>query len=272
MKSPTGLIQKSISLEHFDLTLLSPSKDLEAFVENYWVITWDLTGKQPYTQENLPHPSQHMVIDPQGKTGIFGVPLTRFNYKLESAGRIFGTKFWPGAFSCFMTNPITTITDKNVSIDSIFDCNDRELEDELLNIHATALMASKVEELLRTKQPSLSEQATLARTIIKAIETDKSLTSTTELASLFQLTTRSLQRLFERYIGASPKWVVERYRMIEAVETLNNKESVDLTELAHSLGYFDQAHFSKAFSALIGYPPSHYYPEAITPNKRNSQF
>src|SRR5690606_19758258 len=64
------------------------------------------------------------------------------------------------------------------------------------------------------------------------------------------------QRLFKEYIGVSPKWVIDRYRMIAAVEALNDSADSNLTELAHRLGYFDQAHFSKAFSALTGLSPS----------------
>lgn len=70
------------------------------------------------------------------------------------------------------------------------------------------------------------------------------------------ISTRTLQRLFKRYIGVSPKWVIDRYRMIDAVEALNRGDSPDLADLAYRLGYFDQAHFTRAFSALVGRPPS----------------
>ena len=72
------------------------------------------------------------------------------------------------------------------------------------------------------------------------------------------MTLRTLQRLFDDYVGLSPKWVVDRYRMLEAVETLNAGAADGLTELAHRLGYFDQAAFNHAFEKLTGKAPSHF--------------
>ena len=50
--------------------------------------------------------------------------------------------------------------------------------------------------------------------------------------------------------------MIDRYRMIEAVEALNRGEAASLTELAHRLGFFDSAHFSHTFQALTGMAPS----------------
>ncbi|MFP3562466.1 AraC family transcriptional regulator, partial [Paraburkholderia sp. SIMBA_049] len=33
---------------------------------------------------------------------------------------------------------------------------------------------------------------------------------------------------------------------------------VDLAELAHALGYFDQAHFTRGFRKLVGKAPAEY--------------
>jgi AraC-like DNA-binding protein len=32
---------------------------------------------------------------------------------------------------------------------------------------------------------------------------------------------RRLQRIFQEYVGASPKWVIRRYRLHELVENMN---------------------------------------------------
>ena len=56
----------------------------------------------------------------------------------------------------------------------------------------------------------------------------------------------------------SPKWVIQRYRLHEAVEQLERGAEVDLAELALQLGYFDQAHFIRDFKALVGRPPGAY--------------
>jgi AraC-like DNA-binding protein len=81
---------------------------------------------------------------------------------------------------------------------------------------------------------------------------------TYDLENQFNLTTRTLQRLFSRYAGVSPSWVIRRYRLHDAVDQLDQGEIVDWPALAVDLGYFDQAHFIKDFKKIIGVSPGKY--------------
>ena len=74
------------------------------------------------------------------------------------------------------------------------------------------------------------------------------------------LSARSMQRLFRRYLGVTPKWVLQRYRLHAAAERIAGGEG-DLARLALDLGYFDQAHFIKDFKALVGRTPAGYAEE-----------
>lgn len=250
-----GLIHQKQSFEHFDLIRLQPSEDLACFVEHYWVITWCLQGQPAYTQYNLPHPSQHLVIDPQAVTGIFGVQEGRFSYTLKDSGCIFGVKFWPGAFHTFYQKPVSQITNKHIKVDSVFNLNNNELE-QVFGVHESpAAMVSNIESLLREKAPTLKVKASLARSMVEFIEKNKEVVSVKSLAEEFNTTVRTLQRLFDTYIGVSPKWVIDRYRIVGAVDALNQHQAINLTDLSHGLGYYDLAHFSKIFTTLIGCSP-----------------
>ena len=69
---------------------------------------------------------------------------------------------------------------------------------------------------------------------------DRELVRVDQVAALGGLSVRSLQRLFAGYVG----------------------EVEDLAGLAVSLGWFDQAHFSRDFRAVVGVPPSAYLQRA----------
>jgi AraC-like DNA-binding protein len=69
---------------------------------------------------------------------------------------------------------------------------------------------------------------------------------------------RTLQRLFRDYIGLSPKWVLKRYRVHEAAERIASGEAPDAAWLAAVLGYSDQSHFIRDFSAQVGCSPGTY--------------
>lgn len=251
-----GLLHRAESFKNFELLRLAASEDLEPFIEHFWLVIWDLDA--PYTQENLPHPSQHLVIDPVGGTGIFGLQRAKFTYRLEGRGAVVGTKFRPGMFRGFLGRPMHEITDRTVPVQSVFSVDERILNEELRGANDPATMADRVEDILRERLPDPDPRAEEARRLVAEISRAPDLFSVAALAGLAGVTARSVQRLFEDYVGVGPKWVIDRYRMIEAVEALNRNEETSLTALAHALGYFDQAHFSKAFAALTGKPPSSY--------------
>ena len=60
----------------------------------------------------------------------------------------------------------------------------------------------------------------------------------------------------------SPKAVLARYRLPDAAATIDAGEAGDLAGLAASLGWFDQAHFSRDFRSVVGVPPSAYLQQA----------
>jgi AraC-like DNA-binding protein len=69
---------------------------------------------------------------------------------------------------------------------------------------------------------------------------------------------RSLQRIFSEYVGQSPKWVIQRYRLHEAIERFRSGDVLDWAQIALDLGYFDQAHLINDFKAMVGYTPTQY--------------
>ena len=50
---------------------------------------------------------------------------------------------------------------------------------------------------------------------VRVVERDRSVLRVTDLAARLGLGTRSLQRLFARYVGVSPGWVIRRCRLQE---------------------------------------------------------
>ena len=76
------------------------------------------------------------------------------------------------------------------------------------------------------------------------------------------MTVRTLQRGFAEYVGAGPKWVIQRCRLQDAAARAAGAEPVDWAALAVELGFADQAHLTRAFTATIGVPPAVYTRQA----------
>ncbi len=84
------------------------------------------------------------------------------------------------------------------------------------------------------------------------------MTQVGQLEDRYGLSARSLQRLFLHYLGVGPKWVILRYRIHDAVTDLDAGYAGPLADLAASLGWYDQAHFIRDFTALVGQTPGDY--------------
>ena len=67
--------------------------------------------------------------------------------------------------------------------------------------------------------------------------------------------------MFRHFIGLSPKSVITRLRLQDALRALNSgpAESVgSLSDLALRLGFYDQAHFTREFRTFTGHSPGFY--------------
>jgi len=76
-----------------------------------------------------------------------------------------------------------------------------------------------------------------------------------ELSQLCQLSPTQFQRHFKAKIGLTPYAWLSRLRMEQGMKLL--KTGMKGTDVAHQVGFYDQAHFSKAFKAVYGVSPSH---------------
>jgi AraC-like DNA-binding protein len=94
--------------------------------------------------------------------------------------------------------------------------------------------------------------------MVYAVAEDRRVVKVENLVDRYGVGKRTLQRLFVKYVGVSPKWVIQRYRLHEAAEQLAAGGSVNQSALALRLGYSDQAHFVRDFKAMVGTTPAQY--------------
>jgi len=231
--------------------------DLDFFVEHYWTVRWDLRGKEPYLAETLPYPSIHIVFDMEDSK-IYGVTKGRFSYLLEGKGSVFGVKFRPGAFYPFWKKSISLLTDKTLKIDQILTADVSSLESEIFKTEEDQNRIQIVERWLQDLIPEKDPNITYINSIVDKIKEDRTIQSVDRITELFSIGKRSLQRLFQEYVGVNPKWVIQRFRLHEVAETLEKTQKLNFAELALDLGYYDQAHFIKDFKNIIGLSPEEY--------------
>lgn len=251
-----GILNPNEGKQQFQLSRFTPSEDLQFFIEHFWIVEWDL-GEGSYQQDILAYPSVHLAIE-KGKTMIYGVVTGKFSRTIEGQGKVLGIKFRPGGFYPFYKSPVSSFSDDLIAIDEVFDVNTNELENRILASDDKEEMVEKAEDFIRQDLPEENNRIAFINQIIDAVIADKSLIKVDQLAEQFDTSKRSLQRMFKRYVGVSPKWVIKRYRLHEVAGQLVENGEPDWAQLAVDLGYFDQSHFIKDFKSIVGQTPKEY--------------
>lgn len=255
MKTARGILKGTVS-ERVAHRRVEPSAELAFAVEHFWAVQWDLEGQPPVRAQTLPHPSVHVTIEAR-RAEVGGVFTSRFVRTLRGRGKVFGLKFRPAMFHDVLGAPVSTLRNRVVPLRAVFGDEASRLATQVRRSsfeESVARWESMLLGLLRDDDP-------LARTMRDLVElaaTDRSLLQVEDLVARARVTKRTLQRQFDRYVGASPKWVLQRYRLHEANERLLQQPDADLASLALDLGYADQSHFVRDFKAVVGVTPGSY--------------
>ena len=256
-EEPRGILHRKAGAHNYRLTRFYPAPDLASFIEHYWRVAWDLRGKPPQQQEVLSHPSVHLVFE-KDKSAVFGIPTGKFTRRLEGQGQVFGVKFRPGGFYPFIKRPVASFTGKVVPAGQLYGPECSILETEILSRQDESQMVAPVEAFLRKQSPEPDPLLDEITRIFELVKTDRGIVKVEDLTARLDLKPRTLQRLFNQYVGVSPKWVIQRYRLQEAAEQLAATPVKNWAGLAQDLGYFDQAHFIKDFKLVVGATPAEY--------------
>lgn len=254
-----GILNPNEGKQQFQLSRFTPSEDLQFFIEHFWMVEWDL-GDGSYQQDILAYPSVHLAIE-KGKSMIYGVVTGKFSRTIEGKGNVLGIKFRPGGFYPFYKSSISSFSDDLIAIEQVFDVDTKELENRVLAPDNKEEMVERAEDFIRQDLPEEDDRVAFINNIIGAVIADKSLVKVDQLVEQFDTSKRSLQRMFKRYVGVSPKWVIKRFRLHEVAGQLVENGETDWAQLAVDLGYFDQSHFIKDFKSIVGQTPAKYLEE-----------
>lgn len=251
---PRGLLRQGLAPSPpdgaFEHTRRTPAEALRPWIQHYWMVSWDLPAGQSYRAETIPHPNIQLVFDNDGAK-VHGVHTEKFTAVLEGSSSAFGVKFRAGAFRHFLGAAVATLRGRTIPALDIFD-------DQVLALgrggETDRIVAAN--SFFAKLVPPHDEQAQHAGDLVDLILNSAEIGTVSELARLSGMGERALQRLFREHVGASPKWVIRRYRMHELIERINSGAAISWADAAADLGYFDQSHLIRDFRRLTGYTPA----------------
>jgi AraC-like DNA-binding protein len=267
--STAGILRPDAFRQHVDLRRLPPAPDLAPWVENHWVLRWNLPDGVHHPSQVLPHPTCNLTVErgvrrleaPPGAVLVTGPVTRRFDVDTVGSGWVWGVRFRPGGLPALTGVDAARLAERSVAADEVLPAG---VVADLDGLHDTGAPVkadqARVEQALRpllaALDPDPDHQLVLA--LVAEMLADRTLVRVAQLTERHHLSARHLQRLFARYVGVGPKWVLARYRMHDVVAALDAGDAGPLADLAAAHGWYDQAHFTRDFRALVGVTPARY--------------
>jgi AraC-like DNA-binding protein len=255
-----GIVRPAAAHTAFRLDRFPPTGAVARFVDRYWISAWRLPPGVRHEQQVLVHPVVNVVFEADGAI-VSGVDTGRFAVTLEGEGRALGIMFRPAAFAPFLDGPLTRLTDTDLPLAQVPAL--AELEALLVPLVAdldvpAEHLAATADAALADRVPSAHQDCETTTEWAELAVRDRGLTRVEDLARASDVGIRTLQRAFTEHVGIGPKWFLRRYRIYEAGERIAHNEHVDWSTLATDLGYADQSHLTRDFTAAFGVPPAQY--------------
>jgi AraC-like DNA-binding protein len=245
-----GIVAPDAGLRRFTLDRLEPSPAVGRFVAWYWRVRWDLRGEAPHTQQVLSHPVVNVVFQDGGGI-VVGVQTSISERTLADEGWALGVMFRPAGFSAFGEVPV----DATLPIGDVFGPAGESLAASLDDPDTAPTL---VDGFLAALVPREPHPAEAVAELVEKVAADPAMLRVEDLADRAGVRPRQLQRRFAAHVGVGPKWVIRRYRLYEAAERAARGTDVVWADLAAELGYSDQAHLTREFTAALGMPPERY--------------
>ena len=257
-----GVVGRAASASRFDLDRWPPSDAAARFVEHFWSVRWDLREQGPFDNAVITFPSMHITHEwgddgprhgfPLPNTLVHGVVERVFHTTISERGAVVGARFRPGGFAARFDRDAAAMTGRVLPVDNELFRGTIHLED---NVDAAS---ARLDDLIAAHHGELDPTYALLTGLVDRIRDDDTLHRVEQVMVHSPWSARTTQRVFRRYVGVPVKWVLCRYRLQHAALEIETDPSVDFADLAVRLGWYDQAHFSNDFRAMLGCTPGEY--------------
>ena len=248
-----------------------PNKALEDFVECYFV--WEGIARKPLEFESPPSALCALVFNYADayeisnykyeksvvpKSFVGGQALK--NYSLHLYGRIgmVGAALRPTALFNFYNIPMYGFTGERIAFSKIEAEFANVINQKIENAESAQERVAIIENYFLERLPS-TDFAT--KEIIKAaneIYEKKGQLNILGLMEKVPMSRRTIERKFLNEVGVSPKIYAKIRRFGNTCSLMAGKRDVDLMDVLHEGGYYDQSHFIKDFKYFSGRTPKMY--------------
>ena len=177
---------------------------------------------------------------------------------LQREGFYFGVRFQPEQNLVFFKEHMHDLIEQVIPLQSLLTFDESIIE-SLLTAQNLQQRINIFNTFLTTIQQESKRETFIIKHVVDKIYELQGQCSLKMVAESAGFSQQYIRRVFERFIGLSPKQFAQIIQLQQTLQVINFKQDIDLQDIAFHAGYYDQAHFIKTFKKFMHTTPKKYF-------------
>ena len=250
-----------------------PTVQFSDVVERFWAVEYDgdvEASVEPVLPDGCPEIVFNLAdrfqrireygdIETQASVIVSGQIRSRILIRPTGRVSLFGVRFCPHGAIGLLGVGMSSLTDHVVPLENVVGGLSSELEARIAEAATFEERIAIIEAALSTRRAN--GDLSIATGLTEMIGESGGQMSVRELVDCSGMGERRIERIFDKYVGLSPKVFSRIVRFRGVVRSIEAADSFGLLDTALSFGYYDQSHMIHEFGEFAGTSPLAYFEE-----------
>jgi len=258
-----------LNMAYLGFSHVLPTHALRPYVKSFWLLERS-ECLATYSEEYM-HPGGAfgIVFNLGDPMRVDGVPVLEpiylhgtnsVSHKMGFAGKVFqiGIKFHIGGAYPILGIPLNLLSN-TISLDGVINQGMLNLlYEQLCETDTTRERIARIETWLVQRLEQGKNFSQLVAGSLQTILQSEGNFSMVSFANQLNISQRQLERLYQMHVGMTPKHFARLLRVERAREALKAAQYKSTAEIGAMFDFYDQAHFTNEFKAVVGETPHSY--------------
>ncbi len=235
-----------------------PSSSLQNMIYCYWSLRTEEKLSSDFTYRVVADGCIDIFLDMDNRQDVFVMGFCRkyTEFSLSSSFHYVGIRFLPSMFTQLYGIDASLLSDKYLELRDVIPALYNVLSEEVDGVSGFSQWVERVNERLEFYAANITidvdnrfyDALDIILNCQGVLSVEKDLRT--------GLSPRQLRRVFNYYLGTTPKTFGKVVRFQNILRAKPSTQSLRQNKLFYDIGYYDQAHFIKEFKSLYGVVPS----------------
>jgi hypothetical protein len=236
---------------------LLPHPGLSNYIYYYWRLHSTTELSIPFSYRVIPDGCIDIFINLKNvnESRVMGFSTTNVVFDLDKSFDYLGIRFLPAAFPLMFKIDASALKDRDEDLFGVLPSLAKHLTTKLEGVFNFSMLKTLLDNsfLKLLENQKIKQDKRLHNAIYLVLQSHGNVSFKSDIDT--GISQRQLRRLFEYYIGDTPKIFSKVVRFQYLFQLLSRDKKYSFNKVFLDCGYYDQPHFNKDFKAFFGLTP-----------------